>query len=147
MLSAKLTDLRSSTTCSPLLSSMVRLRTYAPLTTAPGGRSFYSTPRKRTSKRGAPLTSALKAVLAKQRAERQQRYTSALQEARHVVQQHATQLREEFGGHTVGYYQQEILQRGRLERTRRKSSRWNTFLRQELKKRNNGVPFYFTHDF
>ena len=130
-----------------LLPTMVRLRTYGPLTTAPGGRSFYSTPRKRARKRGAPLTSALKGVLAKQREERQQRYTSALQDARNTVQQHATRLREEFGGHSIGYYHQEILQRGRLERGRRKSSRWNAFLRHELKKRNDGTSCYLLHDF
>lgn len=125
---------------------MARLRTYGPLTAAPGGRSFYTTPRKRVRKRGAPLTSALKGVLAKQREERRQRYTSVLQDARTVVEQHATRLREEFGGHSVEYYQHEILQRGRLERGRRKSSRWNAFLSHELKRRNDGMSHYFLHD-
>jgi hypothetical protein len=58
---------------------MARLKAYTSLTTAPGGRSFYSTPRKRVRKRGAPLTAALKGVLAKRRQERQQGFTSALQ--------------------------------------------------------------------
>jgi hypothetical protein len=112
---------------------MPRLWKYKPLTTAPGGRSFYSTPHKRVRRRGAPLNTALKGVLAKQREERQQHYASSLQDVRNVVEQHATRLREEFGGHSTEYYHQEILQRARLERGRRKSSRWNAFLRYELK--------------
>jgi hypothetical protein len=118
---------------------MVRLRKYGPLTAAPGGRSFYSAPRKRVRKRAAPLTSALKTLLAKRRKERYQSYSSALQDAHHSVEQHAKQLREKFGAHSIEYYHQEILQRGRLERGRRKASRWNAFVRNELKKRNDGV--------
>ena len=102
---------------------MVWLRRYGPLSTAPNGRSFSSDPRKRVQKRRAPLTPALRQVLAKQRKARREGYVSALQGARNAVEQHATQLRETFGGHTVDYYHQEILQRGRLERGRRKPSR------------------------
>ena len=132
---------------SPLFNfTMARLRKYGPLTAAPGGRSFYATPRKRVRKRAAPLTSALKAVLATRREERRQRYASALQDARSTVEQHATQLREEFGGHSVEYYHQEILQRGCLERARRKTSRWNAFLSHELKRRNNGTSRCSLHD-
>jgi hypothetical protein len=132
----------SNNFCFHLPFAMVRLRTYGPLTAAPGGRSFYSAPRKRVRKRAAPLTSALKTVLAKRREERLQRYYSALEDARHSVEQHAKQLREEFGAHSVDYYHQEILQRGRLERGRRKATRWNAFMRHELKKRNDGTSRY-----
>ena len=119
---------------------MARLRTYGNLVASPGGRSFYSAPRKRTRRARAPVTPALKAALAKQRKERQAEYQSALSGARNTIRQQATQLRETFGGHSTEYYAQEILQRGRLERGRRKPSRWNAFLRQELKMRNAGTP-------
>jgi len=119
---------------------MARMRTYGNLTASPGGRSFYSTPRKRTRKARAPITPALRALLTKQREERQIGYQSALRGARDAVHQQALQLRETFGGHSTEYYAQEILQRARLERGRRGPSRWNAFLRQELKMRNAGMP-------
>ena len=118
---------------------MARLRTFGSLTADPGGRSFYSAPRKRTRKAKAPITPALRDALAKQRAERRAEYTSTLEEAREAVWSRAIQLREAFGGHSVEYYMQEILQRGRLERSRRKASRWNAYLRQELKALNSGT--------
>jgi hypothetical protein len=64
-----------------------------------------------------------------------------MKDARDIVDQRALQLREVFGGHSTEYYAQEILQRGRIERGRRKPSRWNAFLRNELKKRNKGMNF------
>ena len=128
--------------------TMVRLRTYGRVTASPGGRSFYSNPRKRTRRAKAPITPALKELLAKQRETRRAEYTSSLKDARDTVQKYATQLRETFGSHSVEYYTQEILQRGRLERSRRKPSRWNAYLRHELNARNSGteitIPFITT---
>jgi len=49
-------------------------------------------------------------------------------------------LCEIFGGHSAKYYAQEILQRGRLECGCRSLSRWNAYLRHELKVRNAGMP-------
>ena len=118
---------------------MARLRKYGDLIASPGGRSFYSNPRKCTCRAKAPITPALKEFLAKQREERRTEYYQALQGARNTIHQQATQLRESFGGHSAEYYAQEILQRGRLERVRRKPSRWNAYLRQELKIRNAGT--------
>ena len=71
-------------------------------------------------------------------------FYSALKETRNAIYQQATQLRETFGGHSAEYYTQEILQRGHLERGRRKPSRWNAFLHQELKAQNAGTPKLFT---
>jgi hypothetical protein len=62
-----------------------------------------------------------------------------------VVRQHAVHLRETFGGHCATYYEQEILQRGRLERGRRKTSRWNVYVRRELELRNAGMCFSTSH--
>lgn len=118
---------------------MARLRNYGQVVPSPGGRSFYSNPRKRKRRERAPVTPALKNALAKQRVEWRAKYTSALKDARDVVYKQATQLREVFGAHSADYYTQEILQRGRLERGRRKPSKWNAFLKQELEKQNAGM--------
>lgn len=118
---------------------MARIRTHTPVVALPGGRSFYSNPRKCTRSKRAPFTPGLKDALAKQRLARRAEFTSALKDARDVIYKQATQLREVFGGHSADYYVQEILQRGRLERGRREPSRWNTYLRQEIKQRNSGM--------
>jgi hypothetical protein len=118
---------------------MARLRTHGQVTVSPGGRSFYANPRKPTCRAKAPITPALREVLARRREERRAEYRSALKGARDTVHQQATQLREVFGGHSAEYYSQEILQRGRLERGRRKPSRWNAYLRHKLKLRNAGT--------
>ena len=118
---------------------MARLRNYGSVVASSNGRTFYSNPRKRTHKTRAPITPALREVLAAQRKERRNEYTQALKEARATVGKHALQLRETFGSHSADYYAQEILQRGRIERTRRKPTRWNAFVRGELKKMNEGM--------
>ena len=118
---------------------MARIRNYDPVVAAPGGRSFYSSLRKRSRAQRAPITPALKESLKKQRVARRAGYTLALKDAREAVFQQATQLRESFGGHSTEYYTQEILQRGQLERGRRKPSRWNAYLHHELKTRSSGT--------
>ena len=124
---------------------MVRLRTYGQVLAFPGGRSFYSTPRKRTRRLKAPITPALKEALGKQREARRAEYASALKDTRNTIRRQAVQLYETFGGHSIEYYTQEILQRGRLERSRRKPSRWNAYLRHELKARNAGTQVFILH--
>lgn len=119
---------------------MARLRTYGRVN-YPGERVFQSDTRKRTRKARAPITPALKENLAKERAVRQKEYQLALKEARDTVQQHALQLHSGFGAHSVDYYVREILQRGRLEGGRRKTSRWNAFVHHEMKLRNAGTSF------
>lgn len=119
---------------------MARLRTYGQLTNASlDGRTFYSNPRKRVRPRRAPILPALKEQYARERVERRSEYAHALTGAREDIEKHALQLRETFGGHSTQYYIQEIYQRGRVERGRRKASRWNAFLRNEVKKRNDGM--------
>lgn len=118
---------------------MARLRTYGQVTASSNGRTFYSNPRKRTRRARAPVTPALREALATQRKERRNEFSQALKEARDTVGKHALHLREAFGGHSTEYYAQEILQRGRTERSRRKPNRWNAFLRDELRKVNEGM--------
>jgi len=118
---------------------MARLQNYGQVVASLNGWTFYSNPRKRTRKTRAPITPALKENLARLREERRNEYTQALKGARDTINKHTLQLRETFGGHSTKYYTQEILQRGRIERGRRKPSRWNAYLRHELKKRNEGM--------
>ena len=118
---------------------MAQIQNHGQVIASPGGRSFYSNPRKRTRSARAPITPALKEALAKQREARRTEYASALKDAQDATYKQATQLREVFGGHSADYYAQEIMQRGRLERGRRKPSRWNAYLRQELKRQNAGM--------
>ena len=127
------------TQASLLPSPMARVRNNGQATASPGGRSFYTGVRKRTQRARAPTTPALREALAKRREERRTEYALALKGAQATVHEHAVQLREAFGGHSVDYYAQEILQRGRLEKARRKPSRWNMFLRQHIKARNAGA--------
>jgi riboflavin synthase alpha subunit len=56
-------------------------------------------------------TPAEKAELALVRRARQETYSKALSEARAVVLEQATQLRERFGGHSIEYYYEEIMQK------------------------------------
>ena len=124
---------------------MARIRDYGQVIASPRGRSFYSNPRKRIRRARAPITPALKNALAKQHEIRRTEYTLALKDARDAVHKQATQLREVFGGHSVDYYIQEILQRGRLERARWGLLRWNTYLGQEVRTRNSGREFITLH--
>lgn len=51
----------------------------------------------------------------------------------------ATQLRELFGGHTVEWYFEEIMQQACMSKSKQETSRWNAFLREEVKQFNDGV--------
>lgn len=87
---------------------------------------------------------ALKRSLAEKtalKAERQQRkltYSEALQASMDVVYNEATKLHEQFSMHTVEYYLEELMQRSRKDKTSRKVSLWNVYLRQELERYNSG---------
>lgn len=128
-----------STQASLLPSPMARVRNYSQASASPGGRSFYTGVHKCTQRARAPITPALRRALAQRREEHRAEYALALNGAQASVHEHAARLREAFGGHSVEYYTQEILQRGRLERKRRKPSRWNAFLRQQINARNAGA--------
>jgi hypothetical protein len=117
----------------PSAFTMARLRVYDRVLAAPGGRSFYSNPRKRARKPRAPVNSSLKETFKARRETRREEYASALADARQMVRAQAIRLRETFGRHTIDYYEQEILQGGRLTKGHQKASGWNTYLQKELK--------------
>jgi hypothetical protein len=77
-------------------------------------------------------------MLAEKRAKRKKEYQEALADARHAIMDHAAKLHEKFGGHSIEWYFEEIMQRGRLAKATREPSRWNAYLRSEAKKINDG---------
>jgi hypothetical protein len=84
-------------------------------------------------------TPAEKALRKAERKTRQEAYHTALEKARSVINEQATLLHEEFGGHSVQWYLEEIMQRGRLTQKKRRVNRWNVFLRKELANMNAGM--------
>lgn len=63
---------------------------------------------------------------------------NAFNDIREVIWKHAEQMKEEFGKRPASWYFEAIMQRGRVDRTRRKPNRWNAYLSQEVTKRNEG---------
>lgn len=55
-----------------------------------------------------------------------------------AVKAQAAQLNEQFGGHSTEYYEKEIMQRSRITTGKRSVNRWNVYLRDEVKKTNDG---------
>jgi hypothetical protein len=86
-------------------------------------------------------TPAEKAEAAAKRSNYRQSYNDALSKARGIVMEQATLLREEFGGHTAEWYFEEIMQRARMSKSKRSTSRWNAFLQNEVKSINDGDVF------
>ena len=54
----------------------------------------------------------------------------------------ATLLEEEFGGHTMEWYFEEIMQQSHITKSKRGTSHWNTFLWNEVKHINDGEFFH-----
>jgi riboflavin synthase alpha subunit len=82
-----------------------------------------------------------KAALALARRTCRETYAQALSEAQAVILDQATLLRERFGGHSIEYYYEEIMQKSRFQRERG-VSQWNAFVNQEAKRINGGKVFY-----
>jgi hypothetical protein len=85
-------------------------------------------------------TPAEKARLSKKRHSEKTAYHAALDTARNVVMEHAEQLRDTFGRHSVDYYYEEIMQLSRKNKTKReKINLWNVFTRVEAQRVNKGT--------
>lgn len=128
---------------------LLRLTDMARTQDKSGGISRYSTRTKvstktrlpwrhRTHRTAIKRTTAQKKQLAKQRCENKERYNKALEASFQVLLGEAHKLREEFGGHSEQYYLEDILQRPRVVQSRRGVNRWNVFLRDEVKRINDG---------
>jgi len=95
-------------------------------------------PWRRRAKPTVKSTPAEKKLKAVRRAVRKKEYHVALEEARATILDKATELHERFGGHSVNWYFEEIMQNGRLAKNSRDTSRWNAYLRSEVRKINDG---------
>jgi hypothetical protein len=62
-----------------------------------------------------------------------------------MVMQEAVKLHEEFPHRTVEYHFEAILQRTHTKQKSRKATRWNAFLRSEVKAMNAGQSCFKTH--
>ncbi|KAF4575240.1 hypothetical protein EYR36_006598, partial [Pleurotus pulmonarius] len=71
--------------------------------------------------------------------EQRRKLTSSFNEIREIIWKHAEAMQTEFGQHPASWYFEAIMQRGRVDRTRRKANRWNAYLSQEVTKRNESV--------
>ncbi|KAG2743899.1 hypothetical protein P692DRAFT_20746183 [Suillus brevipes Sb2] len=79
------------------------------------------------------LSAADKAVLKDKWLTHRVSYAQALQEARNVVNKQAKLLHKRFGKHSVEYYFGELMQRARAAQSSRSPTRWNAFVRKEVK--------------
>ncbi|KAG6874658.1 hypothetical protein C0992_007081 [Termitomyces sp. T32_za158] len=81
------------------------------------------------------MTPTAKAEARHKRQEHRSEYSAALAQAQSVVRREAEALHATFGGHSIRYYEEEILQIGCLNKQKRQPSRWNAYLRAETKHR------------
>lgn len=82
-----------------------------------------------------------KAQIAASRRAHRASYLEALNDARNSIMEQAAHLKETFGGHSIEYYLEAILQRSRLAKSTKAPNRWNAYLRQEVKRINDGESF------
>ncbi|KAG6894293.1 hypothetical protein C0992_006687 [Termitomyces sp. T32_za158] len=81
-------------------------------------------------------TAAQKEEAKKKREAHKEAYAAAREAASNLLDQEAIKLHEQFGGHSVQWYKEDILQMARLKTETRAISRWNLFLRYEAKRQN-----------
>jgi hypothetical protein len=94
--------------------------------------------RHRNKNKRIPLTPPEKAQRKKDRLLHKINYKAAMQKAQDVMLEEAKKLRELFGGHSVEWYFQEIMQRSHVTKKKRKVTLWNAYLQQEVKRINDG---------
>jgi hypothetical protein len=83
-------------------------------------------------------TPSEKQALKAKRQERKREYNEALEEVIDMVRKQAAILRGKYGGHSVQWYFEEIMQQARITKGQRKVSAWNAYLSAESKRINNG---------
>jgi len=94
--------------------------------------------RNRTKHKTYQRTSVEKKALAEKRRNNKKSYHEALAAAYAAVQEEAVKLKEQFGAHSVQYYMEEIMQQSRLTKHKRSVNSWNVYLRNEVKRINDG---------
>jgi hypothetical protein len=99
--------------------------------------------RHRSKHRTFKQSPAEKAALAEKWSSRKLAYCEALTEAAETIYNEAVKLREKFGTHSIQYYMGELMQQSRLDKKKRNINSWNVFLRNEVKRINEGVFVWF----
>jgi hypothetical protein len=95
-------------------------------------------PWRRSSRPRVKRSAAEKSAARKRRKEFHTEYSAALAAARDIIWEQAIQLREKFGRHSVDYYYETIMQQSRKTVNKCSATRWNAFVRQEVKRANDG---------
>ncbi|KAG6870423.1 hypothetical protein C0992_000119, partial [Termitomyces sp. T32_za158] len=83
--------------------------------------------------RSVKKTAAEKEEAKVKRDAKREAYEQALGRAAKLLKDKAVKLWEQFGGHTLQYYKESILQVGRLKVEARGVSRWNAYLHHQAK--------------
>ncbi|KAH9847416.1 hypothetical protein C2E23DRAFT_711398, partial [Lenzites betulinus] len=96
--------------------------------------------RKLSKKASVKTTLADKQAIADKKADTRERIVTALGSARDTIAEEARKMQAEFGGHDQRYYEHQILQTSRMANTERKTNRWNAYLRDQVKKKNDTLP-------
>ncbi|KAG1766623.1 hypothetical protein EV702DRAFT_1204089 [Suillus placidus] len=97
-------------------------------------------PWRRSSRPRVKRSAAEKSAARKRCKEFCTEYSAALAAARDIIWEQAIQLREKFGCHSVDYYYETIMQQSRKTVNKRPATRWNAFIRQEVKCANDALP-------
>jgi hypothetical protein len=100
--------------------------------------------RRRTKRITIAKTPVEKARIAKQQREKKAAYEAAYLQAEAVIMEEATKLSEKFGKHTPQQCYRKLMQRARITQKKRSVNAWNVYLREEVKRRNDGkCPVFF----
>ncbi|KAK7435153.1 hypothetical protein VKT23_019845 [Stygiomarasmius scandens] len=92
--------------------------------------------RHRTKRIRLKLTNAEKRRQKAARDERREHYQDRIRLVHKLIYDQAMEIREELGNRTVEQIVEDIMQTHRLKRTQRKASRFNAFVRVEMRRRN-----------
>src|SRR3984957_7482562 len=95
--------------------------------------------RRRTKRAQIQKTPMEKARIAATRKARKALYNNAFTDPESTIVEHAQKISEKFGLKDTDSTYRELMQRSRIASTKRSKSRWNAFLREEVKKRNDGM--------
>jgi hypothetical protein len=101
--------------------------------------------RQRAKRKTIKKSTAEKKTLAEQRLNRKIAYRQALADATETIHNEAIKLHEQFGGHSIEYYREQLMQHSRLGKKRRLVNGWNVFLRNEVKRMNDGMLVRFLY--
>jgi len=95
--------------------------------------------RRRTKRAQIQKTPMEKAHIAATRKAHKALYNNAFTDAKSTIVEHTQKISEKFGLKDTDSTYWELMQQSRIASTKHSKSRWNAFLREEVKKRNDGM--------